>query len=44
VVRRELVVDDFRVQTLERSGGWQSFTIIWPWPHTRGSGSVPANP
>ena len=31
--RRVLVVDDFRVQTVERSGGWQSFTIVWPDGH-----------
>lgn len=24
------VVDDLRVQTLHRSGGWRSFTIVWP--------------
>lgn len=30
MARRELVVEDFRVQTLERSGGWRSFTIVWP--------------
>jgi hypothetical protein len=30
VGRRQLVVDDFRVQALERAGGWRSFTIVGP--------------
>jgi integrase len=28
VAGRRLVIDDFRVQTLERGGGWRSFTIV----------------
>ena len=24
------VIDDLRVQTLHRRGGWRSFTIVWP--------------
>jgi hypothetical protein len=30
VARRQLLVEDFRVQSLERRGGWRSFTIVGP--------------
>jgi len=30
VARRQLLVEDLRVQSLERRGGWRSFTIVGP--------------
>lgn len=30
MARRQLLVGDFRVQAMDRSGGWRSFTIVGP--------------
>ncbi|MGH3432225.1 MAG: tyrosine-type recombinase/integrase, partial [Thermocrispum sp.] len=30
MARQQLLVEDFRVQSLERCGGWRSFTIVGP--------------